>query len=482
MERNDNSAYHSDNDAAASTTASIQENQPTPKPKRKKRKLLCVGVLFLLGAALPLPLFITPYATLDDSLAQYYHVSRDGVLFDHSTLDPLTARSVVTNSWDDFWYSTNSHDPVLDSSITPSGSFVTRIKFDINERQAIKEYQYEKLSNQELSNYFLLGTPSAFEEAPSMTRCSTYSVETRDLVSEEVTASEKLLDVDASYDAAMPVCVLSEDKLLFRRRNASGHGTEYYWEYFWFVKSDDQWTKIPLDFGIERDCYAATIEVVREKSSILFLLSSRTRETEYEYYAASYNYETFSVEKTIKLPFVCSREASVGKALTPVIRVLSGAQHFCAYQAVREEKTDAYTLNSIVFSTQDLTKVKETTISGVKMDGTTYFHLVMSPDLRYVACGAYHFYLYDLELQQEIYLRSFLPASLKRFFSDSYHILRDFGHRRSSPRLATDYAAIYSAGFSKDSRFLIASDGLGNVYRWDLQNKKRAKKIINSKY
>ena len=150
----------------------------------------------------------------------------------------MTARSVVTNSWDDFWYSTNSHDPVLDSSITPSGSFVTRIKFDINERQAIKEYQYEKLSNQELSNYFLLGTPSAFEEAPSMTRCSTYSVETRDLVSEEVTASEKLLDVDASYDAAMSVCVLSEDKLLFRRRNVGGHGTEYYWEYFWFVKSD----------------------------------------------------------------------------------------------------------------------------------------------------------------------------------------------------------------------------------------------------
>ena len=58
MKKSDNSSRPDERDAAMPAAASSQKGQPSLKPKRKKYKLLCVGVLFLLAVALPIPLLM----------------------------------------------------------------------------------------------------------------------------------------------------------------------------------------------------------------------------------------------------------------------------------------------------------------------------------------------------------------------------------------------------------------------------------------
>jgi WD40 repeat protein len=477
MKNNDNSSRLNDVDAVMPATPVSQENEPTPKFTSKKRKLLCVGVLFLLVAALPIPLFLTSFDSYEYLPLRPFYVSRDGVLYDLSALDPWVGRGAVTNSLDLMSY---TKDPVLYNSITPSGSFVTSLKPRESERQAVKEYQYEKLSDEELSNYFLFGAPK-LERLFSMTDYITYAVETSDPVSEEVLSSEKLLEFDFTDDYASPCCILSEDKLFFC--STVNDKTEF----FWCVKSDDQWTKVPLDFGVEEKVYVLRHEIVREKKSILFLLVSASGEPECKHYVSSCNYESFAVEKTIELPSNFCYGSDEINVVCSGIRVLSGAQHFCVYQAVHQEKPETLTLNGIIFATKDLTKVKEITVPDVSSDTFPYllfnpFVFVISPDLRYVAYGLHDFCLYDLELQQKYHLRSHLPTLYRQAFSDACHKLADSDYMHFHPYYLSIYASIWSAGFSKDSRFLLASDLLGNVYQWDVQNKKRAQKITNSKY
>ena len=411
------------------------------------------------------------------------------MLFDFSTLDPLVTKTAITNSADFLWDLTYSKDLILDASITTSGSFVTRLKE--SERRGVEDYRYEKLADRELSLCFRFGAPQYHPRKSDlpfwMTTYSTYSVETQDVISKEVVSSEKLFDYQTPDERAWARFILSGDKLLFEKGLYSprfyekdNERKDYFYarDSFWFVKSNDQWTKIPLDFGIEEKVDVRGLEVVKEKKSILFLLFSRIGETDHKAYVSSYNYETFSVEKTIELPFSFSSDGPErSDVLSAQLRVLSGARHFYASQTVWKEETKSKTLNCIVFSMQDLTKVKELAVPNFKGDD-----VVISPDLRYVAYGCWNFYLYDLELQQEYCLRSHLPTLLKRSFADAYRKLTDSEHRREHSLVPIDYAAIYSFNFSEDSRFLLAADLLGNAYQWDVQNKKRARKIINSRY
>jgi hypothetical protein len=133
-----------------------------------------------------------------------------------------------------------------------------------------------------------------------------------------------------------------------------------------------------------------------------------------------------------------------------------------------EKETRSFKLD--IFSTNDLTKVKEITLPNFCNTSPDF---IVSPNLRYVAYGSERFCLYDVELQQEFYLRSYLPAFYRRLFSDYCHKLCDFDYRRESPQNVFLYAIIFSSGFSEDSRFLFAADTLGNVYQWDVENKKR---------
>jgi hypothetical protein len=434
------------------TTPLTQENQPTPKPKRKKLKLLGVVVLFLLLVAVPVSFFLVPFGG-EPSRTPWYYVSRDGALFDLSTSDPLIVRMAVTNSFDAI-LSPNAY--MLNNEITPSGSFVTTLEDSKSWRA--EEYQYERLSNQEYSNYFLLGTPSAFEEAPSETCFTTYSINTRDAVSNEVLSSEKLFEYEGPHRGVSiyPLRLLFEDKLLFRRSCGYKTSEDYSEEIFWYVKSNDQWTKIPLDFGVKENVALLGFEIVREKQSILFLLAS---EREKKAYLVSYNYQSFAVEKMIELPSDCSSSDSR-------MRVLSGARYFSVNYW--EKETRSFKLD--IFSTNDLTKVKEITLPNFCNTSPDF---IVSPNLRYVAYGSERFCLYDVELQQEFYLRSYLPAFYRRLFSDYCHKLCDFDYRRESPQNVFLYAIIFSSGFSEDSRFLFAADTLGNVYQWDVENKKR---------
>jgi hypothetical protein len=72
---------------------------------------------------------------------------------------------------------------------------------------------------------------------------------------------------------------------------------------------------------------------VREKQSILFLLTS---EREKKAYLVSYNYQSFAIEKTIELPSDCSSRYTR-------MRVLSGARHFSVNYW--EKKTSSFKLN-----------------------------------------------------------------------------------------------------------------------------------------
>jgi len=487
MERSDNSSRLDDVNAAATAALSSQKDQPSLKPKRKKHKLLCVGVLFLLAAALPIPLllqvdFLQSYEEYEEreyQIPTHFFVSRDGVLFDLSTLDPAVCRMAITNSSDYVRGLTYPRDRALSASAT------TAVRLKPTDRWRIEDYQYEELADEELPYYFRFGKTRYAEcnGLPGWMRSyPAYSIETSSLLTDEVVSSEKLFDHPNPDDGVYARCLLIDDKILFERGPYNRRYEESYDEqredYFWYVKSNDQWTKIPLDFGIKENVVVIGHEVVREKKSILFLLFSRIGETDHKAYVSSYNYETFSVEKTIELPFSFSSDGPErSDVLSAQLRVLSGARHFYASQTVWKEETKSKTLNCIVFSMQDLTKVKELAVPNFKGDD-----VVISPDLRYVAYGCWNFYLYDLELQQEYCLRSHLPTLLKRSFADAYRKLTDSEHRREHSLVPIDYAAIYSFNFSEDSRFLLAADLLGNAYQWDVQNKKRARKIINSRY
>lgn len=438
------------------TTPLTQENQPTPKPKRKKLKLLGVGVFFLLVSAVPILYFLGPFEEDLKPNEPIFYVSRDGVLFDLSTSDPLIVRMAVTNSADTGWGITSFNKRVLNNSITTSGSFVTRL--EDYERCVVEDCQYEKLSDFELQRSFQYGSLNS-------SSYRTFTVDTLDLVSEKVLSSEKLFDYKITDCFVVVRCVLSEDKLLFER----GSGAKEERDAFWCVKSDDQWTTIPLDFGIQERVWVQTFEIVREKQSILFLLTS---ENEDKAYVASYNYQSFSVEKVIELP-------SDFLPFNTCLRVLSGAQHFSVCQRGCMRNADA--AKCIIFSTTDLTKVKEIAVPITK-DRLTPRLFVISPDLRYVAHGYKRFCLYDVDLQQEFYLRSDRPTFFQHLFSDCCQKLYDFDYRCKDPLDLIERAKVYSFGFTEDSRLLIVADLLGNVYRWDVQSKKKELKIVNSKY
>ena len=470
MEHNDNSLRLDDVNAAANAVLISQELQPAPKPKRKKLKiigaiLLCLFVAGVVGALLLIP-FSGRFEEEEEFLPKtpVFYVSRDGVLFDVSTLDPSILRAAANNSFEGIGL-INFHNPVLKNPTTTSGSFVT--KLEVHESQVVGERNFEELSDRGLSNYFLHG-----DGAPPFTTYETYTVETLDGASEEVISSEKLFECESSAAVTRVSCILSEDKLLFKRTFYDDPIRLTKREsYFWFVKSNDQWAKIPLDFGINGDVYIEGFEIVREKRSILFLIKSRT---EKKAYVTCYNYQTFAIEKTIEL-------SEDYYSSDVQLRVLSGARYFSAYQYDWER--DARDIKCVVFSTTDLTKVKEITIPNVKgrifPGGPT---VVISPDLRYAAYGISDFRLYDVELQREYSLRLFFLTFIERLAAETYQKLYDPDFERKYPCVLVDCAGTYSFGFSKDSRFLFAADLLGNVYQWDVQNKKRARKIINSKY
>lgn len=246
----------------------------------------------------------------------------------------------VTNSFDAERPVTYIVRPELKNEITPSGSFVTTLKASY--RWRVEEYQYEQFSDADLSSYFRSGEPerARSQRSPSMTRYKSYSIETRDLVSEEVVSSEELFEYEEtlyaysdSHERVYPYCIPSEDKLLFQRSCRVKTSKDYSKEYFWYVKSNDQWTKIPLDFGVKENVAVLGFEIVREKQSILFLLTS---EREKKAYLVSYNYQSFAIEKTIELPSDCSSRYTR-------MRVLSGARHFSVNYW--EKKTSSFKLN-----------------------------------------------------------------------------------------------------------------------------------------
>ena len=84
-----------------------QENEPSEIHKQAQASLR--RVLFLLVTALPIPLFLTSFDSYEYLPLRPFYVSRDGVLYDLSALDPWVGRG-GNHSLDLMSY---TKDPVL---------------------------------------------------------------------------------------------------------------------------------------------------------------------------------------------------------------------------------------------------------------------------------------------------------------------------------------------------------------------------------
>ncbi|MBP5621317.1 MAG: hypothetical protein J6X44_04810, partial [Thermoguttaceae bacterium] len=207
--------------------------------------------LFLLVASFVLLLFLVhPFLILfkpvdeDSLITTVFFISRDGVVFDLTKFDPSTIRTAVTNSFDGFHLLAV---PELKRVVLPTGSFVTEVKRD-------KDAVMGKTSN----DRFL-----RFDSLVSTPYVTSYFLETRNVVTQEVISSEPLFQ---SEKGASFHCALSENKLLFE--SWSNSNSRQFWEF----KENDQWNQIPIDFGLGENVEVLGFEVVREKESIFFVL------------------------------------------------------------------------------------------------------------------------------------------------------------------------------------------------------------------
>jgi hypothetical protein len=434
-------------------------NQAQKRRRRfGKRSCFCVVLeaLLLLGsAAALLACFQKPFDS-NDAPSHVFYVSRDGILFDLSPFEVPVVRTAVVNSFDSDWTVTRLDNPLFKNVINESGSYVVEIKMD---SEAVEE------KNSEESFLSTLSPPPPPTPQIYITTCS---LETRNVDTQEVIASEPVFRTEEVDRYTSLLNVLSENKILFKSTRRFKYNS---YQCFLAVKTNDQWSRIPIDFELGEDVEVTGWEIVKEKDSILFLLYS---EEEQKAYVSSYNYQTLSVEKTIELPSCYYSGNSCYRFKYVKLRVLSGAQYFSVYQTFDEsEKTDS--INLAIFTTTDLTKVKEITIPRVPKSLIVDV-AVVSPDLNYVAYGIDPFYLFDVKLGKSVPLRSSRPAYYRRLITD---------WRLFDPYEAVVFvgsASIWFIGVSKDSQTLLASDLLGDVFEWDVPTKKGKRKIANMEY
>ncbi len=425
------------------TAAPSSQDTPTVlKRKKRLRRLILFGSLLILLVAVPVALICNPPEE-DATPQSYFYVTRDGEIIELTSEGVSAAGTKITNSFEALGRSTRSGRQILEKTVAPDGSFITEF---------IKGYRDAATDNQN-------------EDTSSERPVITYSIETRNAVTDEVVSSELLFELDETDPASLE-CVLSKDMLLFGMSQPRDR-------FFWYVKSDGQWRRIDVDFGVDEDVVVLGWEILKEKKSILFLLFSG-----YKYpfasanlYASSYSCQSFSTEKTVLLP----HELASGEA---EMRVLSGARHFIVYRNWYDYVTKISSIKCGVFSTDDLTAVKETAVPNAHYS-PYYDALVMSPDLDYIAYENYNadgcLFLFDVNLNERTLLRTNRAALYRRFLADRRYL--DAEHTLSLERRAWKW----SFGFSKDSSLLLAADMLGNVYEWDVQKKKGGRKIVKAK-
>ena len=424
------------------TAPSSQDNPTVLKRKKRLRRLILFGSLLIRLVAGPVALICNPPE--EDAAPQpYFYVTRDGEIIELSSEGVTAAGTELTNSFDALGRSTCSGRQILEKTVAPDGRFIT--EFIKGYRDAAADNQNEDISS----------------ERPVIT----YSIETRNAVTDEVVSSETLFELDETDPASLE-CVLSKDMLLFGMSQPRDR-------FFWYVKSDGQWRKIDVDFGVDEDVVVLGWEILKEKKSILFLLFSG-----YKYpfasanlYASSYSCQSFSTEKTVLLP----HELASGEA---EMRVLSGARHFIVYRNWYDYVSKISSIKCGVFSTDDLTAVKETAVPNAHYS-PYYDALVMSPDFDYIAYENYNadgsLFLFDVNLNERTLLKTNRAALYRRFLADRRYL--DGEHTLSLERRAWKW----SIGFSEDSSLLLAADMLGNVYEWDVKKKKGGRKIVKAK-
>ncbi len=427
-----------------------------PRPDQKRRRkcgkrfffFVVLSVVLFSFLVRPLSVYLKPY-DIDSYITTVFFVSRDGVIFDLTSLDASVIRTARTNSFEPYNFLSV---PGVKHTFSSAGACVTEVKCD---EEATQE-EIEEIPD----DYCLTLNPP---RVPT-TYTTTCSLETRNVDTQEVVSFEPIFRTEEVDVWTRLSYVLSEDKILFK--SVQWERAPVY-QCFWEIKANDRWEKIPIDFGLGDNVGVLGWEIVKEKESILFLLYS---EEERKTYVSSYNYQTLSVEKTIELPPKFNSDEVQ-------LRVLSGAQRFSVYQTVDELKMTK-SIECTVYNTADLTKVKEISIPHVSRNLNT-INVVVAPNLNYVAYGLRRLYLYDVKRGKSFRLRSSRSTFYRILLSD-LRLLKPKGP--SDAAIVDSYGYFWSTGFSKDSQTLYATDLLGDVFEWDVPTKKGKRKIVNMEY
>ena len=433
------------------------------EPRNKRRKTVKKLVFLILGIAL-LFVVVRPFLVFfksdesDPTVTAVFRVSRDGTVFGFATkygdmrdlaaTDPSVVRAAVTNSFEDKALLALR---IVKRTVSPTGAYISVVKKD-------EEITAEYPSEDDPSYDPFYDPPKTYK--------TTFTLETLNADTLETVSSETVFRTEGVEQWTFLRYVLSEDKLLFESvtlpsRSFPDGGPD---RYFWQIRSNGQWTREPIDFGLEGNVKVLGWEIVKETESILFLLYS---EEEQKTYVSNYGYQKLSVEKTVELPSrFCFKDAR--------LNVLSGARRFSVCRTVGESETQD-TVYCAVYNTADLTEVKEFSIPGVPKD----LHVdavVIAPNLDFAAYGGKRLYLYDVRRGKSVLLRSSAPTYFKLVLSDLRRAKAE-----NAPVVAA-YAYFWSIGFTKDSETLSAADDLGNLFQWDVPTQKVKRKTLSLEY
>ena len=380
-------------------------------------------------------------------------VSKEGIVFDVPQADPMIMQTALTNS-------SEKYTPrILNTIIAQDDKTISLI--------VLKYYYYEGDEKIEAPTY-LDAVNSGKNDSES------YCIETRDVYSNERLSSETLFEQKLNGPAKL-IYASPNGELLFGTSADLGDvrkTTPCAGAWFWYVKRDERWERVPIDFQLPDDSVVYRYEIIKERASIVFLTFAVKLN---KIYLSKYNTKTYSIEKTTELPGADDYAPNCAK-----LRATNGGKHLLIYQGSPE--MDTKTIKCMIVSTQDMSIVKELTINDPRTFrlgsvATWDDPMILSPDLRYVAIGGRNVYLHDVERNTTTKLNSFYRRAWRHTLfnnprSVSYLIL---GNNSYGP---TNKACVCSLGFTADSKTLVGTNCLGDIMRWDTDKKEGTSRTI----
>lgn len=290
-----------------------------------------------------------------------------------------------------------------------------------------------------------------------------YSVDTIDKQSHEILLTTVLFETQGQQKVPDFVYSPSNEMLLFADIDFSYQGTNEcrHTNYFWFIKQDSRWTKIPIDFGLKKSFSVLGWEILSEYSRMYFLFYV---EEEKKNYISIYNLKEHSFCNTVPIT-----QDLYGPDVR--FRILNGGNKLFVYNL--EPVYTPKSLNGVFLMANELTVIKKVHLPNVSMGYELDGNLVTaSPNLRYIAIGGKAVILFDIEKNS-----LFIVEKFESLFW--YRLL--FNPRINQKAVLHSFTSLFSISFSEDSHTLTATNLLGDIFQWDVERKKRIRKITSIK-